>query len=342
LLAVLATTYLEALAGCGATAVPVASSSPVADSGAGAADATLDAAAAVTPDAAFVQRVDDAGGGILLGCTGDPPVMKYLDQQTNTELNPDWGCYADAGALADAGSAVPARRVTFHLGPYPGVYDGVTADFFFGWSTLGAAAVTRVFANDSDAVTFDVPAGRDVVSAWIHALQADSSALSIEESREYGFAVPAGDASIEASGTIHDMRALTVNLVLEGGREDPAKSLLIADARDCLGRYVGGAQFELVDGETNLPVPTRTAPGAPVTGYWYFALPNAGCDYTGSELAQWVMVDAPVNVTGDATTHSYRFRLKGRMHASDPAPVVLGEREIELFAGAITFVRLYR
>jgi hypothetical protein len=51
-------------------------------------------------------------------------------------------------------------------------------------------------------------------------------------------------------------------------------------------------------------------------------------------------VNAPVNVTGNAKTHSYRLRLKGRRRESDPVPVVLREREVELFSGITTVVRL--
>lgn len=54
------------------------------------------------------------------------------------------------------------------------------------------------------------------------------------------------------------------------------------------------------------------------------------------------MINAPVNVAGNSKGHSYRLRLKGRMRASDVAPVVLGEREVELFVGIMSVARVHR
>jgi hypothetical protein len=79
-------------------------------------------------------------------------------------------------------------------------------------------------------------------------------------------------------------------------------------------------------------------PGAPSVGYSEFALPNPECTFTTPGDGAWVMVNAPVNVSDGAKTHSYRLRMKGRMRESDREPVLLGEREVELFAGAITAV----
>ncbi len=55
-----------------------------------------------------------------------------------------------------------------------------------------------------------------------------------------------------------------------------------------------------------------------------------------------MLVNAPVNVTNGAKTRSYRLRFKGRMHESDVAPVILGEREVELFPGGTSFARVDR
>jgi hypothetical protein len=58
--------------------------------------------------------------------------------------------------------------------------------------------------------------------------------------------------------------------------------------------------------------------------------------------ASWVLVNAPVNVVDGKKTHSYRLRLKGRRRETDVAPVIFAESEVELFAGVMSAVRLYR
>ena len=112
--------------------------------------------------------------------------------------------------------------------------------------------------------------------------------------------------------------------------------------RDCLGRDVGGAVFELIDGETDQPVQVATSGSGPRVAYQQFALPNPSCTFTSVGRSDWMMLNAPVNVEGDKVTHRYRLRLKGRMRESDAEPKVFAEREVELFAGSITAVRLYK
>jgi hypothetical protein len=79
-------------------------------------------------------------------------------------------------------------------------------------------------------------------------------------------------------------------------------------------------------------VQTGTTGTLPRAAYSLFALPSASCTFTTTGRSEWMLLNAPVNVSGDKVTHAYRLRLKGRMRASDLEPVVLGEREVELFA----------
>jgi hypothetical protein len=113
---------------------------------------------------------------------------------------------------------------------------------------------------------------------------------------------------------------------------------------DCAGLPVSGAQFELIDGETNEPVPTGSDFGEPRATYYDYALPNVTCTFTSNKqsTASWTMVNAPVNVRDGKRTHAYRLRLKGRMRASDVEPVILGAREVELLSGVVSVVQVHR
>jgi hypothetical protein len=330
---------------------------------AGALAVAVDASSALPPDAdPSGERGDasmDAGVAVpaqatASDCTGEPPIMKVRDDVSGLDVDPDWSCYntrdagADAGTLAELDPRLMAdastRRVAFSVATLlPSFYEGITADFFFGPSTLGAPALTRVFEPDAGAtVQIDVPSGADSVSVRIHALPHDNPSNSIIEIREYDFPIPRSDTPIQGYALIHDMIRLGLNLALAGGTEDPAKAIIMADARDCLGRTVSGAQFELIDGDTKVPVQVGSAPGLPHVSYSRFALPGTMCTFTTDSPATWMLIDAPVNVSGESKTHAYRLRLLGRQHASDSKPVVIGERELELFPGVLTLVRPYR
>jgi hypothetical protein len=183
----------------------------------------------------------------------------------------------------------------------------VTVDFFLDSTTLGMPAVTRVFDQTTGMLTFEVPAGTTTVSARIHALMRDMPGFNVVDLRQYYLPIPAS-AVIEGDFLVRDMRALGVNLALGGGQEDPTKALLVSNARDCSGRYVSGAQFELIDGETNLPVPVSTTSGGTHVSYAQVALPSTNCTFTSSDQAAWM----------------------------------LGESEVELFPGGTSIVVLYR
>jgi hypothetical protein len=276
--------------------------------------------------------------------------MKVRDLNTNTELDPDWSCHqvtainteAGQNTALDAGSA-STRPVTFHLGPLlPSMYAGLTVDFFFGSSTLGTPAVTHVLDADAGTVTLSVPQSNTFVSVWIHAIERDIPSLSIFEVREYYLPISTASSSIEGFAIFKDSRTLAERMTLGGGQPDPTKAVIISAAGDCRGRAVSGAQFELIDVETNLPVPTGTAPDVAHSSYYQFAIPSTTCIFTSNEQqeATWMMVNAPVNVTSGTKTHSYRLRLKGRMRATDAAPVTIAEREVELFADTVSLIRL--
>lgn len=294
----------------------------------------------------------DAGSGAELDattvlddevrCTGPLPVMKIRDAEKGVDLDPDWTCYdtADAGLLpADAGT----RSASFTAdGLLPGLLGGVTVDFFLGSSTLGTPVVTRVFGPDAGSVSVDLPASSTTVSVRQHALARADATRSLAELRQYDLLVPPLGAPIQSYLVLNGSRDLIVNLALGGEREDPAKALLMSTARDCRGRNVSGGQFDLIDGETNLPVATSTAPGAPRGSYFKDALPSTSCTFTSNDQAVWILINAPVNVSADKKVHTYRLRLKGRRSVTDSAPVVLGEVEVETFAGVVSLVRTHR
>src|SRR5262245_10876019 len=109
---------------------------------------TSDAAPETPPDA----------GGDLVGCTGPLPVLRARDPATNEAVEPDWSCLEAAEPKRAAG---PPREMTFLVATLlPALADDVTVDFFFGPSTVGTPAVTRVFAAGASSVTLEVPAER--------------------------------------------------------------------------------------------------------------------------------------------------------------------------------------
>jgi hypothetical protein len=314
--------------------------------------ASLDAAPA---DAGLDAPELDAGIFGLV-CSGTLPVMKTRNLVTNEAEDADWSCYdaADAGAL----QAAAPQTVQFHLspGPLPDTPDlqqrvatlvaGVSVDFFFGPSTLGTPALTRTF--DGYSVTVEVPAGATSLSARInpHENDADGAGLSVVELHDYGIPLPLSGESAEGHFVMRASRALAADLVLDGGMPDPEKAVLVTVARDCRGRDVSGAQIALIDAETNQPVASDGEPGAPRAAYTQFALPSPACTFSNAEQPAWMLVDAPVNIRGETNTHAYRLRIQGRMRASDPAPVVFAEGEVELFSGVVTYLsslpRVYR
>jgi hypothetical protein len=270
--------------------------------------------------------------------------MKARDPDLFVDVDPDWSCYPAPGAPDVAPPIrMSAGTATFTLTSFiPLTVDGVTADFFFGSSTLGMPDATRTFASGENSVTFDVPAGSSVLNVYVHEMPRDPANRSICELREYGYPISQDDATVQSIAFEQDQQALVANLALGGGQADPAKSLVTSVARDCQGREVRGAQFELVDADTNTVVQTGTDPGMPRAAYFQNALPAANCTFTSNDQAAWVIVNAPVSVTDNTPTHHFVVRLKGRMHASDKEPVAIGERPVELFAGVMSLVWVHR
>jgi hypothetical protein len=270
--------------------------------------------------------------------------MKLRDPATNRGIDPDWSCY---GRQVQPDSAA-ARSVQFALsiGPLPDAADlqqrifslieGVSVEIYFGPSTLGAPALTRVF--DAPTVAFDVPAGVTNLSARIVPIARDNPSLSLVEIREYGILIAPDTHMATGNFILHDSRTLAANLALNGGMEDPTKALIVAVARDCSGHDLHGARLELVDAETHEPVPTGTQYGEPCAAYTQFALPTSACTFSVAEQPAWMLVNAPVNVRDGAKTKGYRLRIKGRMEERDLEPVVFAEGDVELFPGSVTRV----
>lgn len=262
--------------------------------------------------------------------------MRARDRVTNTELDPDWSCYE---VKREQGRAAGTRTASFELlFLIPALLDGVTVDYFFGSSTLGAPAATRVF-DTSGAVTLELPDGVATLSVHVHGRARDDR-QSVAETREYDLPIPPGSEAIEGYLLLQDQFALITNLALGGESPDLTKAVLTSVVRDCQGRDVSGGVFELIDGQTGKPIETGTDFGAPHSSYFQNALPTTNCTFTSNEQAGWVMVNAPVNVDDQGQSRRLRLRLKGRMRARDARPVMIAERDVELFAGTMSLVRV--
>jgi hypothetical protein len=224
------------------------------------------------------------------------------------------------------------------------LFQDLQVDFFFSASTLGEPAESRTFDGLSAEVEIDVPADLEFLSARLVGHEALSPEFSPVEINEYGLLV-SEDSKLEGYFLVRDSRKLAINLAFGSkGMEDPNKAVIVAFVRDCKGRPVSGAIFELIDGETNTPVETGAQPGMPRVSYSHLGLPTAECTFSSDQqvVSQFMLIDAPVNVVDGANVHPYRLRMLGRKQASDIEPVMLAEREVELFAGGTTYVRLFR
>ena len=267
-----------ALQACGDDAV--APSSPA---GATTLDAGADSGLSTVDTAQPAQEID-AGAAVRapLGsvCSGELPVMSVLNLETNSEEEPDWSCYADA---KDNAAPPSARQVTFSLAmsvpALVGSIEGLTADVFFGPSTLGKPAASLKFGRGETALMLDVPASVTHLSANIHALSAPDPRFDTSEVHDYDLRIP-DNGVVEGTTILRASYDLAVNLALAGGTADPSKASIGSEARDCLGRDVGGAVFELIDGETDQPVPIEATGTGPHVAYSQFALPNPNCSFT--------------------------------------------------------------
>jgi hypothetical protein len=152
---------------------------------------------------------------------------------------------------------------------------------------------------------------------------------------------PAGGQAEGSSVSKNTFNVLVASLL---GSEQPNPNLasLNAGARDCQSREVLGAQFVLMDGETNppSPVPVGTTVGSTRVIYLKNNLPNAVCTYTtNAPRAVWAMVNAPVNAGPGVAPHTYTIRMLGRMTAADKDPVVIDEHPVESYPGEVTILR---
>lgn len=344
-LALLALHGLAAFSGCGDDAAAATDAGPKRESSADA-GAELDAQASAHDAGPASQPLNDS-----IVCSGELPVMRARDRATDTWYDPDWSCYGSAHTSdasdapetgEDGGTDGATRSLTVRLTPEQllPLLGGVNVDFFFGSSTLGAAAASRTF--ETDTVSLQVPLDIADLSARITAQEGVLPALSVIEARHYGLSVRAEQAEAELVVVLRDSRNLITNLALGGDAPDPNAALLVAVARDCRGHDLSGGQFELIDSDSDEPVREGTAPGAPRGSYLQFALPTTDCTFTTGDWPAWVMANAPVSAMHDEKTRAYRLRLKGRMRETDAAPVILGERAVELFQGVITHARAYR
>jgi hypothetical protein len=284
-------------------------------------------------------------------CSGELPVMQGFDAQMNMSTEPDWGCYtgstsvddADGGTAPSSGTATPAIiRVTYAPGNNVG-FAGATVDQFFGPSTLGKPASTGV-SDSTGQIMFQAASGTQRISMRLHAMTDPNSALSnFVDSYvlELPIAWPPSFNGVSAFIS-QGVDATLVNVLGSPDLGDKTKAFLGATVRDCQGHDVGGAQVELIDVSTDMPVDMGMGAGEPRGVYGRFALPDKTCTFTTPQRAEWLMLNAPVNVSNDAVSHQYKVRSKGRRRDSDAEPVILAEQMVELHSGGYTFTSPYR
>lgn len=277
----------------------------------------------------------------ITSCSGELPVMRAFDKAVDSDVEADWSCY-DGKASAASNTR---RAALFRLSYAPGgtiAAPGIPVDFYFGDSTLGPPAVSGVTDPMMGSVALDLPAGVQRVSVVEHAHKDESGKnLDTYESREYDLPVVdgivAGTSYIEAGVNI-----LPANVIGPGASIDVTKAYLVATVRDCAGRSVSGAQFELLDDQEVLGDSQSKQPGVAHPIYSQFALPSATCTFTSLQDGAWAMLYAPPNIRDSDKNRSYKLRVKGRKRASDLEPVTLVERELELFAGTLISVHMYK
>ena len=306
---------------------------------------------AACPDFGLLSRVMDmpvlpndaqSAANAAATCNGPLPVMKMLDKQMGGVKTPDWSCYASA-ANKPAAAPKGMQALQFKLAALmPSLIEGVTLDFFLGASTLEKPYFTSKFDGTSDVVALDVPAEQTALTVRVNGLEREETARSIAELREYSVPILKRDEPVQGFMLLTSQRKLIVNEALKNQTtqdDDPEKAFLVSYARDCSGHDVSGAQFELLD-DSGTVVESKSTEGEPHQSYMQYAIPNPDCTYTSFDQSAWVLINAPVNATAKGKSDTYRLRVKGRMAETDAEPVVFGEAEVEMVAGAITFVHL--
>jgi hypothetical protein len=283
-------------------------------------------------------------------CSGDLPVMSGFDAQTGSTLEPDWSCYlsitqsdADAGVLIDPGTA-PSAVIEVSYAPGNNVpFPAAMIDQFFAPSALGKPAYSGI-ADAAGRLMFPAPAGTERISLHVHAVADPMNPIG-EIVDTYAFDVPFAwpPHVVKASAYVTvAVDATIVNVLGSAELGDKTKAILYANVRDCQGRDVGGAQVELIDVATQAPVAVGTAACQPFGVYGRFALPDTTCTFTTAQRSEWMLLNAPVNVSNGAVSQAFKVRAKGRMRASDVEPVILDERPVELHSGAFINAYPYR
>jgi hypothetical protein len=271
--------------------------------------------------------------------------MFGFDAQRGEAREPDWGCYADA--VKDACPSLGVEKsATVQVSYAPGnnvAVAGVVVDQFFGPSTRGKPSFSGV-TDDAGRVTFQAPSGTERISFWLHGATGTGDALK-DLVDVYAFGVPlVWPPSVVSASAVVSVAVNTVLINVLGSLDlaDRNRAVIMAAVRDCSGHDVAGAQLELVDATTNTVITPGVGVGEPRAVYGRYALPDTTCRYTNAERAEWMMLNAPTNVSGGAASHAYKVRATGRMRASDTEPVLLDERAIELYPGSFSFVYPYR
>lgn len=309
-------------------------------------------------DAKAAQASDPAGSGIATddragdtpaetagtraagsSCSGALPVMTAFDVTSGSEVAADWSC-SDSAVGSEPS---PEHDAVFRLNYAPaGVVPtpGVTMDFYFSNSTLGHPDFSGVSAQSTGALMLSIPRGTSALSVVAHAQTDAVAGLETYESHEYD--VPMVGTNISGASYLQaGIDILPSNVIGPGAHTDLTKATIFAALEDCGGRSVGGAEFELIDGQTQESVADGASmPGAPRAVYFQFALPGLSCTHTSIQDGVWMMLYAPINVSAGTRTTSYRLRVSGRKQANDVDPVIIMERELELFAGAVTALHL--
>jgi hypothetical protein len=330
-----------------------------------------------SPDAATTDgpaRTDTGTGGSR--CSGEVPALTAYDRVTQKEVDPDFSCYVDDDAgtfllledggdeasvddggildaaldvaldapldaiATDAGDAqvtdaatdaAPAPR-TFHLTDFlnGSAVAGASVDLFWGITADKQPDFTAT-TDGTGSFAFQSPAGERLYAFRVN----DSTTLT----PLVWYDLPIMNGSNEGACLTKQEAAQLIGGIVGSQLPDPSKATLVSGVRDCQGREVRGGLLELIDDATGQPIPTGTAKGEARVRYFVNNFPDEKCTFTSNDPSIWAVINAPTNMPGK--THGYTLRFKGR-RKTDAAPVLLGQRSLELWPGKTTIGRAYR
>jgi hypothetical protein len=218
---------------------------------------------------------------------------------------------------------------------------GATVDIFFGNTVAGATgpdytgmtSTTEAGAGGIASFAFPPPPG----TVFGYRVRSQTTPPAEQEVVELDNLTPVpGTVFPGQSITTSEYQTLLAG-VIGTSHTAAGTEVLVFGARDCASHELLGAIMSLVDDATGQPIPTGT--GATDVHESYFGsdnFPHPECTHTVSTpIALWAAINVP-------TTTPLRLQILGRMTASDAAPVLIGERKVELIPDDIMIQRAYR